>query len=65
MENMNHFCPTTGKKVFPTRLHAEIRILDIERQAGYPFYSYQCPHCHKWHLTKRPNFEALILINLK
>lgn len=58
-------CETSGKKVFPTRLHAEVRILDIERDAGFPFYSYLCPHCDRWHLTKTPSFEALILLHLK
>ena len=58
-------CQETGKAQFPSRLHAEIRILDVERYAGYPLYSYQCQHCGYWHFSKTPNFEALIELNLK
>jgi hypothetical protein len=57
-------CPTSGKVPFPTRLHAEVRILDVERHAGQPFYSYECRHCGQWHLTRSPSFEALIEYNL-
>ena len=57
-------CQATGKVQFPTRLHAEVRILSVEKQAGIPFYSYECPLCGWWHMTKTPNFEAILEHNL-
>lgn len=62
---MNPLCHETEKKCFPSRLHAEVRILDIERKSDHPLYSYLCEHCGRWHLTKTPHIEALIEINLK
>ena len=62
---MTALCEDTGKKCFPSRLHAEVRILDIERKCDHPMYSYECDFCGRWHLTKTPHIEALILLNLK
>lgn len=57
---MTRRCQSTGKVQFPTQMHAEIRILSVEKEAGHPLYSYECPECGYWHMTKTPNFEALI-----
>lgn len=58
-------CDASGKRRFPTRIHAEVRILSVEKKAGYPLYSYQCQHCGGWHFSKTPEFTSLIEHNLK
>jgi len=62
---INRICDQTGKVKFPSRLHAEIRILAVEKRAGFPLYSYECQHCGSWHFSKTPCFEGLIELNLK
>jgi hypothetical protein len=62
---MNQTCATNGKVRFPTRLHAEVRILSVEKESGVPFYSYECPYCCGWHMTKSPNFQAILEHNLR
>jgi hypothetical protein len=58
------FCETTKKRYFPTMLHAEIRAESMAKHLPQPLYAYQCPHCDGWHLTKSPNFETILQINL-
>jgi DNA-directed RNA polymerase subunit RPC12/RpoP len=55
-------CPHSGKKRFPTMLHAEIRAEFLQRDP--PLYSYHCAHCGDWHLTRQPNFETILQMNL-
>jgi hypothetical protein len=45
-------------------MHAEIRILSVEKEAGHPLYSYECPECNYWHFTKALDFQSLIEYNL-
>ena len=59
-----------SKRAFPTRWHARIRALQIERSSNpdhrppTPLYTYQCDVCGRWHLTRKINFQELIEINL-
>ena len=59
-----HFteCEATGKKSFPSLLHAETRALFIKSEL--PLYGYKCPKCDAWHLTKQPDFQTILEINL-
>lgn len=59
-----HLCEITGKRKFPTRVHAEIRLRDVEKRAAHPLYSYQCEHCGQWHFTKKFDFVKLIELHL-
>jgi uncharacterized OB-fold protein len=61
---MTSRCQSTGKVQFPTQMHAEIRILSVEKEAGHPLYSYKCPECGYWHFTKTLDFQSLIKYNI-
>lgn len=57
-------CPENGKKKFPTVLHARIRAHLIHQTGGPVLYSYHCPHCDSYHLTRQIKFTELIELNL-
>ena len=57
-------CPVNSKRQFPSRLHCRIRIADVERHAKQPLYAYQCKNCGYWHMTRRPVFQDILLLNL-
>lgn len=58
-------CPTTQKKRFPTEMHAEIRLLSLQKEIDHPLYTYQCYHCGGWHYTKQLDFIRLIHLHLR
>lgn len=57
-------CDKNGKRRFPTRWHAEIRLLAVQKRVEVPLYTYQCEHCGSWHFTKRLEFSRLIELHL-
>lgn len=59
-----HLCPVTRKKRFPTKLHAEIRLVFVQKRIEVPLYTYRCEHCEGWHFTKQVDFLKLIDLHL-
>lgn len=55
-------CPSMGKRQFRDRAAAEftLRRFALDKRDGilaerrHETRSYQCPHCHAWHLTSQP-----------
>ena len=57
-------CPETKKRRFPTQLHAEIRLVSVQKKVDVPLYTYPCKHCGGWHFTKLLDFVRLIELHL-
>lgn len=51
--------PCAGKRQFDTQVLADERMArirsDPNRTMQVPRYSFECPHCDKWHLSSRPD----------
>lgn len=57
-------CQASRKVQFPTQIHAELKILAIQKHVHHPLYSYECPQCGYWHLTKNIDFQTILETNL-